>query len=142
MTSLSQLIGTEVVARDTAEQVGAIAGVIVDVAVGRILGWQVGRGRRARVVDHQHVTGIGDAVVIDAEASLREPTAAEAGVVRGKGALLGSLVLADDGTALGTVDDVEVDTDGGALGVVTTSAGTVAPDRFRSLGTYALVVRG
>jgi uncharacterized protein YrrD len=141
MVSLVGLLGKKVIARDTAEEIGELQGVVVDAPAGRVLAWQVGKGRKARVVAHEHITGIGDAVVVDAEASVREPAdGVEAETVKGHGALLDSLVLADDGTELGTVSDVLVDTDRGALGAVTADSHPVEPKRFRALGSYALVV--
>lgn len=141
MTSLKALIGTQVVSRDSAEHVGDVHGVVVDVVAGRVLAWQVGKGRKARLVDHAHVTGIGDAVVIDNETSLREAADdREEHVLKGHGAILGSVVLGDDGTEHGEVDDVEIDVDTGVLGVVTAADGAVAPKRLRGLGSYALVV--
>ncbi len=141
MTSLHSLLGMKVVARDTAERVGEIHGVVVDIHRGTVLAWQVGKGRKARVIDHAHVTGIADAAVIDAEDSLREPAdGLETDTLKGRGALLGSLVLTDAGVELGSVDDVEVDTDSGALGVVSTGGAAVEPSRLLGLGSYALVV--
>jgi sporulation protein YlmC with PRC-barrel domain len=141
MTSLTSLLGTQVVSRASAEHLGDLHGVIVDVSLGTVTAWQVGKGRKARLVDQAHVTGIGDAVVIDTEDSLREPTeGVEEQTVKGHGALLGALVLGDDGTEHGTVDDVEIDTQTAAIGVVTTADGPVEPQRLRGLGTYALVV--
>lgn len=141
MTSLKALMGTKVVSRDSAEHIGDIHGVVVDVVAGTVLAWQVGKGRKARLVDHAHVTGIGDAVVIDNETSLREPAdEREQQTLKGHGAILGSLVLGDDGTEHGEVDDVEIDAEAGTLGVLTAGDGAVEPKRLRGLGSYALVV--
>lgn len=141
MTSLTALLGTKVVSRDSAEHVGDIHGVVVDVVASRVTAWQVGKGRKARLVDQAHVTGIGDAVVIDDEAHLREPAeGVEEQTVKGHGVLLGSLVLADDGTERGTVVDVDIDPQTGALGIVATADGGYSPAQLRGLGAYALVV--
>ena len=54
--------------------------------------------------------------------------------------MLGTRVLTVDGRELGTVTDVEFDTDSGAVVRVQTDQGPIEPDRLRSLGSYALVV--
>lgn len=141
MTSLRSLMGTKVVSRESAEHVGDVHGVVVDVVAGAVTAWQVGKGRKARLVDQTHVSGIGDALVIDGESGLREPAkGTEAQVVKGHGALLDALVLDDGGTEHGTVHDVEIDPATAKLGVVSTDGGAVDPKRLRGLGSYALVV--
>lgn len=60
--------------------------------------------------------------------------------VKGVVTMLGTRVLAVDGREVGTVTDVEFDTDSGVVVRVVTDQGPIEPDRLRSLGSYALVV--
>lgn len=142
MTSLAAIIGRDVVSRVSAESLGAVHGVVVDVPSRRIVAWQVGKGRKARLVSHSHVTGVGDAaLVVDTEASLREPfDPQEEATLAGHRVLLDARVLLDTGDEFGVVTDVDVDTTSGALGPVTSSAGLVGSERIVGLGHYALVI--
>lgn len=142
MTSLRSLIGRDVVSRSSAETIGRLHDVIVDVPSRRVVAWQVGKGRKAKLVSHQHVTGIGDAaVVVDDEASLRAATGPlERATIQGHRRLLDARVLTEDGDEQGSVTDVEIDTASGALATITTSSATIGSERILGLGSYALVV--
>lgn len=142
MTALSTLIGAKVVSRASAEELGTIQGAVVDVPGRAIAAWQVGKGRRAQLIEHAHLTGIGSAaVVVDDEANLRDAvTAEETATVKGNRPLIGHTALSDAGDILGDVQDAEVDTDTGALLSVTTPAGPYSADQLRGLGSYALVI--
>jgi uncharacterized protein YrrD len=142
MTALSTLIGANVVSRASAEELGTIHGVVVDVAGRTVTAWQIGKGRRAHLVDHAHLTGMGAAaVVVDDEANLRAPSdAAESATVKGHRALLGATALSDAGDVLGVVEDAEIDTDTGAILSVQTPAGAYDCDRLLGFGQFALVI--
>ena len=142
MTSLTGLLGLPVVSRATAEDVGALTAAVIDIDRRQIVAWQVGKGRRSAVVDHAHLSGIGQAAaMLDDETSLREPTTPdEIDTVKGNRILIGARVLSDTGDVIGTVADAEVDTGSGAVSIIRTSGVDVAADRLRGFGSYALVV--
>ncbi len=142
MTGLNALIGYPVVSRTSAEDLGSITAAVIDVPTLHVVAWQIGKGRKASFVDHASLAGIGgSAAIVDDEASLREPrTTDEIATSKGERPLLNVRVLGDNGDVIGVVTDVEIDTDTGALGTITSSGGDLAPDRIRGLGSYALVV--
>ena len=53
---------------------------------------------------------------------------------------MGKRLLTDDGTEIGTVDDIDFDPTGGAVKAVVTRGGPVAGDRLRGCGSYAVIV--
>ena len=141
---LAEAMGRSVVARDSAETIGAVHGAVVDVASRRIVALQVGKGNKARLADWTSLTGVGpDAAVIDREASLRAPSGdREERVVKGDIALLGGLVLSDRGDALGSLRDVEFDESTGEVITLVCEDTEIAASRLRSVGSYAVVVGG
>ena len=142
MIGLRAALGRPVVARDTAETVGDVQGAVVDVATRRVVALQVGKGRKAQVVDWAAISGVGpDAVVVQSESALRDPTGdRETGFVKGALPLLGATVLTDRGDEAGSLDDVEFDESSGAV------LDLVAGDRrfpatgLHAIGGYAVVV--
>jgi len=137
VTSLAGLLGSKVVSRASAEDLGTLTGVVVDAAQHRVTAWQVGKGRKARLVEHGHVTGLGSAaVVVDDEASLREPADGEL-----THELVGHLVLSDAGFDLGPLVDVDVDAATGSITSVLTEGTRADGTTIRGLGSYALVLR-
>lgn len=142
MIRLREALGRRVMARDTAESVGQLHGAVVDATARRVMAVQVGKGHKARLVDWSAVTGMGpDAVVVDAEASLRAAQGErEEGVLKGDLPLLGHRVLTDRGDVLGALDDVELDETTGEVLTLLTGGETIPASRLRSLGGYAVVV--
>jgi uncharacterized protein YrrD len=142
MTALSTLIGAKVVSRASAEELGTIQGAVVDLPGRMIAAWQIGKGRRAQIVEHSHLTGMGSAaVVVDDEDNLRDATSPEeTATVKGNRPLIGHTALSDAGDILGDVQDAEIDTDTGALLSVSTPAGPYDAEQLRGLGSFALVI--
>ena len=58
MTSLLSLIGRPAVSRSSAQDLGQLHDAVIDVPNRRILAWQLGKGRKAQVVEHTHIAGI------------------------------------------------------------------------------------
>ncbi len=142
MTALSSILGSAVVSRATAEDLGSVQGVVVDSTVSAVVAWQVGKGRRATVVEHSHLTGIGAAaVVVDDEANARPAeTTLEQATVKGRRPLLGHRTLSDAGDSLGEVLDAEIDIQSGKILSVRTPAGEFRAATLRGLGEFALVI--
>jgi len=139
---LREAVGRRVIARDTAEPVGQLHGIVVDPAGRRVTAVQVGKGHKGRFVDWSAVTGLGpDAVVVDGEASLRAAAGErENQVLKGDLPLLGHRVLSDTGDVLGPLDDVEIDETTGEVVALLTGGETIVASRLRSHGGYAVVV--
>ena len=139
---LGDALGRPVVARDTAETVGQLHGVVVDALTRRVVAIQVGKGHKARLADWASLTGFGpDAVVVEGEASLRPPhDDREQRFVKGDLTLLGGRLLSDRGDVLGALDDLELDESTGELVALVAGDRTFAASGLRSVGGYAIVV--
>jgi len=142
VTGLRAALGRPVVARDTAETVGDVQGAVVDVVTRRVVALQVGKGRKARVVDWAAVSGVGpDAVVVQSESALRDPVGdRETGFVKGDLPLLGARVLTDRGDEAGALDDVEFDESSGAVLDLVAGDQRFPATGLRAVGSYAVVV--
>ncbi len=139
----SHVNGRSVVATDTAETIGSVKGFVLDRTGRNIEAIHIdGHGKRAVVLPRSFVTSFGaDAVMAS---SSGDPTVIEndhqKSAVEGDVSMIGSRVLTTGGLDIGTIDDVEFETDSGAVIRVVTRQGPIEADRFRSLGSYALVV--
>lgn len=142
MIRLREALGRSVMARDTAEPVGQLHGVVVDAATRRVTAVQVGKGHKGRLVEWSAVTGLGpDAVVVDTEASLRGAAGErEERFLKGDLPLLGHRVLSETGDVVGPLEDVELDETSGAVVALFAGGEAIAASRLRSLGSYAVVV--
>jgi uncharacterized protein YrrD len=135
--------GRNVVAADTAEQVGSVKGFVLDRAGRQIEALHVGgRGRRASLLDWSAVTAFGTDAVMAAPGADPSPlhTDHEEDAVRGRVTMIGSRVLTIEGREIGTVTDAEFDIESGAIVRIVTDHGSIAAGSVRSLGSYALVV--
>jgi uncharacterized protein YrrD len=143
MSTLRELVGKPVVSRRSAETLGTLNGAVLDPSQHRIVAWQVGKGRKARLIDHIRVTGIADALIVDDDASARKATTrAERGTIKGSHTILGHRVLSDAGDNLGTVEDLAVDLSSGIVTDVRTSITEAAGEAIRGFGDFALVLGG
>jgi uncharacterized protein YrrD len=139
----SHVNGRRVVATDTAETIGSVKGFVLDWAGRNIEAIHIdGHGKRAIVLPWSAVSSFGaDAVMAS---SGDDPAAIandhEKSAVKGDVTMIGTRVLTTGGLDIGNVDDVEFETNSGAVVRVVTGQGPLEPDRFRSLGSYALVV--
>jgi uncharacterized protein YrrD len=134
--------GRKAVSRDTAEPVGNISHLLVDATSKRIAALVIGKGRRARIVDWERLSGLGaDAVMVEAEDALREPAdEREQAGADGKLELLGQLALLESGTELGRIDDVVFDPDTGHLQTLQVGTGEHPASSLLGAGTYAVVL--
>lgn len=140
---LTTTLGEKVVSKASADTLGSVEGVVIDAASHKITAVQLGKGRKAKMVPWDEVTGVGTAaVIIEHDAALRDPAeGAEQRYAGGDVALIGGLVLSDRGNSRGTVADVEYNGDTGALTSIRTSQSTtIDAERLRAVGTYAWVV--
>ena len=141
---LSEADGRPVISRSSAETLGELKHVVVDVADRRIAALHVaGRRRNARIVDWSSIVGFGpDGIVVEDETASRPPaTDAEAAVASGKLDLEGRLVLSDGGDSLGVLTDVVFDEGTGRLEALATGDVEHYADRLRAIGPYCVIVR-
>ena len=141
---LSEADGRPVVSRASAETLGALKHVVIDVPARRIVALHVAGGKRkARVVDWASITGFGpDGIVVEDDAAARPPAdERESAVAAGRLDLDGRLVLSDAGDALGAVTDVLFDEGTGAVTAVEAGELSVEAARLRAIGPYCVLVR-
>jgi uncharacterized protein YrrD len=144
MRRLSEADGQRVISRDSAEQVGTLRHVVIDVSTGRIVALHVdGRKKKSQLVDWSAITGFGpDAIVVQSEDALRPPAAGrELETASGKLNLDGRLALSEGGDALGSVTDIEFDEASGAIERVVTEQGSYPATRLRAIGPYCVIIR-
>ena len=143
MRRLSDASGEPVLSRETAERVGKVRHLVIDVPGRRIAAIHVdGRKARARLVDWDAIVGFGqDGVIVDSERSLRPPEEGEElAVASGHRGLDGRMVLSDDGFDLGRITDVVFDEESGALITIVTDEGEHPAARLRALGPYCMIL--
>jgi uncharacterized protein YrrD len=153
MTSVRDAIGRRIVSTSTAEDLGTLHDVVLDPESHSVTALQVGKGRKARFVAWDAVTGFGeDAIMIRSDDDVLE-----AGDDRqklyasGDVSVMGARLLDDSGMIQGVVTDVDIRTDDGdVISLVGAPdkkiGGTVATAydgvQLRGVGTWAVVVLG
>jgi sporulation protein YlmC with PRC-barrel domain len=135
--------GRKVVSAENAESIGRVDAFVVDPGTRSISGLRLGKVKGdATFVSWADVTFGTDAVIVASSDRLRtaqDETEARAGSKELQP--IGKLVLDDSGTALGKIEDVELDPASGAiLELDLGDRGAVAGDRLIGLGAYAVVV--
>ncbi len=140
MRRLSEVAGTKVMSKASAQKMGKLERILVDVPPRRVVAVQIGRDQ---LVSWTDVSGLGhDAVVVEDEDRVRAATdAMEERAMSGAFDWKNKLVLSDRGNEMGRVVDVELDEATGELHAVQTTDGSVAASRLHSVGTYCVVVR-
>lgn len=140
--SFKRADGRKVISRATAQDVGAVAHLLVDTERRAIAALIIGKGRKAEVVDWDHVTGFGpDAVMVAEEGALRPPADdRERRAANGGLELVGKRALSDTGTELGTIDDVGFDPDTGALELFYIANREIPAHALLGSGSYAAVL--
>ncbi len=139
MTGLRELEGRPVIAKESAENLGAVAHVLV---VDRHVQAIHVTGSRSGVVPWDDIDAIGDdAVVVGTGDVVREPSGDdEERSARGDLAMVGKRVLDAHGDDRGVVTDVEFDPDDGTIRRVDLAETSVSGDRLLGVGSYAVVV--
>lgn len=143
MIRLSEADGRPVISRASAEPVGTLRHVVIDVARRRIAALHVdGRRKKASLVDWSSIVGFGpDGIVVQDDDATRPPAGdAELAVASGKLDLDGRLVLSDAGDSLGVLTDVVFDESTGAIAAVVAGEEEIPADRLRAIGSYCVIV--
>jgi uncharacterized protein YrrD len=132
--------GLPVIVRSSADRVGAVARHLV--RDGAVRAVQVAGGSGDRFVDVSDVCSWGDdAVVVAGSDAVRDAADEwEERVGSGDLEMLDKRVLDDGGDELGSVSDVSFDTESGRLESLRVERESVAADRLRGVGSYAVVV--
>ena len=135
--------GRRVVSRTSAEEFGTLAHVVVDVKRRQVASLVVGKGRRALLVDWEHVSGFGPDAVMIAEDSALHPAGddREHAAADGKLELMGKRTLSDMGNDLGTIADVVFDPDTGAIETLVVGELELPATSLLAVGSFAAIVR-
>lgn len=130
---LSELRGRKVVSRSSAEQLGEVSDLTVDLATSHVRALSLGKGRKAREVAWSDLHSVGpDAVIVEGDDRVVDATDAASPI--------GRLTLSDSGNALGDLSDVTFDEESGKISSVTTMQGEVEADRLLAVGSYAVII--
>ena len=140
--SLRDCVGRPVMSRATAENLGRVSHVVIDVGNGTARALVVGSGKKAQVVDWTALSGFGpDAVMVGDEASLRSPAGElEEAVAAGRRDLVGARALSTEGVALGAVTDGDLDPETGRLLQVRVGDMVFDAGSLVGMGSYAVVL--
>jgi sporulation protein YlmC with PRC-barrel domain len=135
--------GRKIVSRTSAEELGNLAHLVVDVKRRQVASLVVGKGRKALVVDWDQVSGFGpDAVMVADESALHAPIGdREHAAAGGKLELAGKRALSDMGNDLGTVTDVVFDPGTGALETLVLGDRDTLAASLLAVGSFAVIVR-
>jgi uncharacterized protein YrrD len=135
--------GRTVVSRTTAEDLGKLAHIVVDVKRGSVASLVVKNGRKSLLAPWEQVTGFGpDAVLIADEAALEEPRdKGEQAAADGKLELVGKNALSDAGNNLGAVTDVAFDADTGAIQSIYVEDREEPASALLGVGSFAVIMR-
>jgi sporulation protein YlmC with PRC-barrel domain len=140
---LTAAVGRKLISRESAEGLGRLTHVVIDVKERRVTALVAGKGRKAALIDWEQVGGFGpDAVMIVGESALHPPRDDhENAAAHGKLDLVGKRVLSDRGDALGEASDVVFDSDSGAVETVLIGEREVPATSLLGAGSYAVVVK-
>jgi sporulation protein YlmC with PRC-barrel domain len=135
--------GRKVVSRTSAEELGKLAHVVVDIKRRRVASLVVGTGRKAMLIVWEQVSGFGpDAVMVADESALQPPSDDhEHAAADGKLELIGKRALSDIGDDLGTVTDVVFDPETGSIESIIVGDREEAAVSLLGAGSFAVIVR-
>src|ERR1700692_2271953 len=133
--------GRAVISRTSAEELGGLAHIVVDVKRRQVALLVVGKGRKALLVAWEQISGFGpDAVMIADESALQEPRDdREQAAADGKLELGGKRALSDPGNDLGTITDVVFDPETGAIEGILVDDREEPAASLLGVGSFAVV---
>jgi uncharacterized protein YrrD len=136
-------VGRNVVSRASAEKLGKLAHIVVDVEHRRVAFLTAGKRRKALLVDWANVSGFGpDAVIVADESALHVARDDhERAAVDGKLDLLGKRALSEMGDDLGPVTDVVFDPTSGAVETLVLGDHEVPAAALLGAGSFAAIIR-
>jgi uncharacterized protein YrrD len=135
--------GRRVVSRTSAEQLGELAHVVVDVNLRRVAFLVVGKRRKALLVAWEHVSGFGpDAIMVTDEGALYAPRDdRERAAAEGNLELVGRRALSDMGNDLGEVTDVVFDPASGLIETIVLGDREEPAASLLGAGSFAAIIR-
>jgi sporulation protein YlmC with PRC-barrel domain len=135
--------GRKVVSRTSAEELGNLAHVVIDVKRRQVASLVVGKGRKALLIDWEQVSGFGpDASWSPTRASKYLPRDdRERAAADGKLELVGKRALSDMGNDLGTVTDVQFDPVTGGIESLVLGDREEPAASLLGAGSFAAIVR-
>jgi sporulation protein YlmC with PRC-barrel domain len=135
--------GRKLVSRASAEELGELAHIVVDVEHRRIAWLTAGKRRKALLVDWENVSGFGpDAVIVTEESALHSAgDDRERAAVDGKLDLLGKRALSEMGDDLGPVTDVVFDATTGAVETLVLGDHEEPATALLGAGSFAAIIR-
>jgi sporulation protein YlmC with PRC-barrel domain len=139
--SFTAVAGRKVVSQTSAEELGEVAHIVIDVKRHKVVSLVVGKGRKALVLDWDQVSGLGpDAVMVADESALHAPRDDhENAAVDGKLELIGKRTLSDVGNDLGEISDVRFDPETGIIESLVLGEREEAPASLLGAGSYAAI---
>ena len=140
--SFRRSAGRKVLSRASAKELGAVNHLLVDAQQRQIAAVVIGRGKKAQMVEWDHLSGFGpDAVMVIDEGALRPPADdRERAAAAGRLELVGKRALSERGNELGRLDDVTFDADTGALEDLLIGDRRVPAESLLGIGSYAAVL--
>jgi uncharacterized protein YrrD len=135
--------GRMVISRTTAEELGKLAHIVVDVKRGRVASLVVGEGRKALLIAWEQVSGFGpDAIMIADEAALQEPRDdREQAAADGRLEVVGKQAISDIGNNLGAITDVVFDSDTGTIQSILLDDREQPASSLLGAGSFAVIIR-
>ena len=140
--SFRQATGRKVLSRASAQELGEVSHLLLDLQRRQIAAVVIGHGKKAQLVDWGRLTGFGpDAVMVSDEDALRAPADdRERAAADGKLELVGKPALTEAGNELGTIDDVTFDPDTGEVETLRIDAREIPASSLLGTGSFAVVV--
>jgi sporulation protein YlmC with PRC-barrel domain len=135
--------GRKMVSRASAEELGKLAHIVVDVDQRKVVCLTTGKRRKALLVDWESVSGFGpDAVIVSDESALHEARDdRERAALDGKLDLLGKRALSEMGDDLGPVTDVVFDPTSGAVETLVLGEHEEPATALLGAGSFAAIIR-
>ena len=141
----SDLKGRKLVDTSTADTVGKVDGFLLDPATRSVAGLEFKKTDHGSVVAWGDLTAVGaDAVTVAGTSALSDPTGQLADLATKDGQVLKKRVLSDAGEDLGSVHDIDLDPETGALLQLILGSKkdrrSISGSRLLGIGSYAVVV--
>jgi sporulation protein YlmC with PRC-barrel domain len=142
MSSLRALLGQPVIARDSADRIGTLDGIIFDPQSRKVVAVQVGSKKSSRFIRWDDISAVGsDAIMVSSADSAGEAQGPlEERAAAGIASVLDKRVLDDRGDELGTISDVDFDETAGTIEDLRVGDQQVSGERLIGIGSYAVVV--
>jgi sporulation protein YlmC with PRC-barrel domain len=138
---LSELTGHPVLSTADAQELGRVDTVVVDPRSRSVRAYRLGGGKWCIPTESTKSVGA-DAVMVEGADAIVEPRDdLEQRAVERNLQIIGSRALTDHGNEIGTVSDLDFDTETGRVESLSIGSNVIPADELIGLGSYAVVVR-